>query len=328
MRVDELVVGRRRALEDHHRGRRACGRRRPRGAGRRRRGRSGGRRGPRPVARRHGCMADGRHATRGASLVMPYRRVQRRAPRHHAACAGPGAALELRSTRTRTWASNDPDGCKATPAEIARGARRAPASAARCSSRCTSPTATRGANDAVLAACAASGGRLMRARADRPRRARRRWPRRGAAWTAGARGFKLHPRSDAFALPHPGRRAARRARRRRRGCRCSSTRAAGSRASATRPRHLAAALPGARLILAHAGISDLGLARRRPTLPNLFFDTSWWQVSDLLDAVLRDRRRPRILYASRHALRARLLRALGRPALRPRGRAGRRGSVR
>jgi hypothetical protein len=41
--------------------------------------------------------------------------------------------------------------------------------------------------------------------------------------------------------------------------------------------------PGARLILAHAGISDLGLLGPRVAdHPNILFDTSWWHISDML----------------------------------------------
>ena len=40
--------------------------------------------------------------------------------------------------------------------------------------------------------------------------------------------------------------------------------------------------PGLRLILAHAGISDLAwIWREAPDHPNLFFDTSWWSPSDV-----------------------------------------------
>jgi hypothetical protein len=46
---------------------------------------------------------------------------------------------------------------------------------------------------------------------------------------------------------------------------------------------LARRYPDARLILAHAGISDLGhLADVVAEAPNIFFDTAWWQVSDML----------------------------------------------
>jgi hypothetical protein len=56
--------------------------------------------------------------------------------------------------------------------------------------------------------------------------------------------------------------------------------------------------PGARLILAHAGISDTAwIAPYAAELPNLFFDTAWWQVGDLL-ALFVNVPPGRILYAS------------------------------
>ncbi len=105
---------------------------------------------------------------------------------------------------------------------------------------------------------------------------------------AGAAGIKLHPRSDAFGLPHPtvdalaallsehgaqvGRdgillfHAGR------------GIPALGPSAVAIAERH-----PNVRLILAHTGVSDLGLvAEPASRLPNLCFDTSWWQVDDML----------------------------------------------
>jgi uncharacterized protein len=40
--------------------------------------------------------------------------------------------------------------------------------------------------------------------------------------------------------------------------------------------------PGLRLILAHAGISDLSwIWREAPDHPNLFFDTAWWSPADV-----------------------------------------------
>jgi hypothetical protein len=46
---------------------------------------------------------------------------------------------------------------------------------------------------------------------------------------------------------------------------------------------LAARYPGARLILAHAAVSDIAwLWRLMPDHPNLFIDTSWWNPADLL----------------------------------------------
>lgn len=41
--------------------------------------------------------------------------------------------------------------------------------------------------------------------------------------------------------------------------------------------------PGLRLVLAHAGLTDLAwLAERAEEFPTLFFDTSWWSTADLL----------------------------------------------
>ena len=46
---------------------------------------------------------------------------------------------------------------------------------------------------------------------------------------------------------------------------------------------LAERYPGARLILAHAAVSDIAwLWRLMPSHPNLFIDTSWWNPADLI----------------------------------------------
>jgi predicted TIM-barrel fold metal-dependent hydrolase len=175
---------------------------------------------------------------------------------------------------------NDPDGRRATPEEIlagldAAGHRRALVFPMH------EPAGYREANDAVLAACAASGGRLEAlVRVDPNAGDAVAEARRGLL--AGARGVKLHPRSDAFGLPHPE----------------------VERVVALADEHRAIVLfhagrgiphlgesvvdlarrhPRASLVLAHAGISDLGwIAAEAATLPNLLFDTAWWQVSDLL----------------------------------------------
>src|SRR6187200_3029268 len=96
---------------------------------------------------------------------------------------------------------NDPDGRKATAEEIlggldAAGHQRALVFAMH------EPDGYRTANDRVLADAAASGGRLVALARISPHdpgalaEARR-------CLEAGAVGFKLHPRSDAFALSHP-----------------------------------------------------------------------------------------------------------------------------
>src|SRR4029079_5879211 len=96
---------------------------------------------------------------------------------------------------------NDPDELTATPEEIvealdAAGQRRALIFAMH------EPDGYAGPNDAVLEACANSGGRLVPLARIDPKDSPAIEAERCLA--AGARGFKLHPRSDAFPMPHPG----------------------------------------------------------------------------------------------------------------------------
>jgi uncharacterized protein len=97
----------------------------------------------------------------------------------------------------------------------------------------------------------------------------------------GTRGIKLHPRSDDFpmdsrevreifaianehrlpVLIHAGR---------------------GIPALGRHTLELSEAFPGARVILAHAAVSDLSwIWRHMPDHPNVFIDTSWWVPGDL-----------------------------------------------
>jgi predicted TIM-barrel fold metal-dependent hydrolase len=217
-------------------------------------------------------------------------------PRLHELFASSGSAssdLDWFDAHTH-MGHNDPDGLSATPEEILEaldvaGQRRALIFAMH------EPDGYSAANDAVFAACAASGGRLVPlARID---------PKKSPAieaercLEAGARGFKLHPRSDDFPMPHPG-------------AETIVAIAAEHRmpvmihAGRGIP-HLGEAAvdyarryPDARLILAHAGISDLGaLDGDALDLPNLLFDTSWWMVSDQLQ-LFTTIPPGRILYAS------------------------------
>jgi predicted TIM-barrel fold metal-dependent hydrolase len=175
---------------------------------------------------------------------------------------------------------HDPDGFEADPEELiaaldAAGQQRALVFAMQ------EPDGYRGPNDWVLRSCAESDGRLVPlARIDPKAPDAMEEARRCLA--AGARGFKLHPRSDGFVLPHPVVE--------------ELVALAGEHrlpvlfhAGRGIPDlgdpivHLATEHPGARLILAHAGISDLGLlAPHVGRLPNILFDTSWWHVSDML----------------------------------------------
>jgi uncharacterized protein len=103
-----------------------------------------------------------------------------------------------------------------------------------------------------------------------------------AALAAGARGFKLHPRGEAFTLDHPN---------------VAPIFAAAAEARAPVLIHAGAGVGsfGATIldlaerhrdcpiVLAHAGISDLAwLWPEVPEHPNLFFDTAWIVPADLL----------------------------------------------
>ncbi|MBI5104333.1 MAG: amidohydrolase family protein [Solirubrobacterales bacterium] len=175
---------------------------------------------------------------------------------------------------------NDPDGYEADPAELLEaldvaGQRRALVFAMH------EPGGYRDANDVVLRACADSAGRLLPLARIDPKapdaldEARR-------CLEAGALGFKLHPRSDDFGLPHAvAEQVVALAGEHRRPVLFHAGRGIpnlGDAAVAMAREH-----PGARIILAHAGISDLGLVGPLAAdVSNLLFDTSWWQVADMM----------------------------------------------
>jgi predicted TIM-barrel fold metal-dependent hydrolase len=102
------------------------------------------------------------------------------------------------------------------------------------------------------------------------------------ALAAGARGFKLHPRAENFRLDDPGVEAI---------CAVAAeARApvlihagAGVGSFGEAVTDLATRHPDCPLILAHAAVSDLAwLWQVVPDHENLFFDTSWWNPSDLI----------------------------------------------
>jgi predicted TIM-barrel fold metal-dependent hydrolase len=189
----------------------------------------------------------------------------------------------------------DPDGTRADPEEIVAGLDAARQQRALIFAM-QEPGGYRGPNDAVLAAAAASGGRLVpmcRVDPKDPEAVRE----AERCLDAGAVGIKLHPRSDAFHLPHPTvDRLVELAAGRRAPVLFHAGRGIPELGSAALA--LARSHPGARIILAHAGISDLGtLLEPAAELPNLFFDTAWWQIADVLQ--LYSGVPPgRILYAS------------------------------
>ncbi len=177
---------------------------------------------------------------------------------------------------------NDPDGITATGEELLAGLDRAGHHGALVFPL-HEPDGYARANRDVRRACAELGeGRLrtlVRVHPDSPDALD--LAREGL--DEGASGIKLHPRSDTFGLPHPvvDELAALLAERGGGVLLFHAGRgipALGPSAVAIAERH-----PRVRLILAHTGISDVGmLAEAAARLPNLAFDTSWWQVDDML----------------------------------------------
>ena len=175
---------------------------------------------------------------------------------------------------------NDPDGVKATADEILECLDVARQSRALLFAM-HEPSGYQPANDAVLAACAASGGRLVPLARVAPN-AEGALAEAERCLRAGARGFKLHPRSDELGLPHPVvEQVVALAHEHRAPVLFHAGRGIPHLGEAVVD--LARRYPGARLILAHAGITDLGwIAPQLGELPNVFFDTAWWSIADLL----------------------------------------------
>jgi predicted TIM-barrel fold metal-dependent hydrolase len=175
--------------------------------------------------------------------------------------------------------ANDPDGFKQSPEELIRILEGADARAVVFPMH--EPDGYSGPNDVALAAAAASGGRLeafcrIDPRASDPA---------GEAvrcLDAGAVGIKFHPRAERFTLAEPGvRSVVAVAHERRVPVLFHAGR--GIPALGEDTVRLSGEFTGARLILAHAAISDLAwLWRVLPDHPNVFIDTAWWNPADLL----------------------------------------------
>lgn len=101
------------------------------------------------------------------------------------------------------------------------------------------------------------------------------------ALARGARGIKLHPRAERFTLDHPDvRRLFALAHERRIPILIHAGR--GIPALGEHVLGYAARYTDARVILAHAGVTDLGwIWRAVGDTPNVLFDTAWWIPSDL-----------------------------------------------
>jgi hypothetical protein len=174
---------------------------------------------------------------------------------------------------------NDPDGFKASADELL-GALESAGHAGALVFTTMEPDGYPPANDRVIAEAAASGGRLRAlARLD-PARAPVAEAER--CLEKGAVGLKLHPRAEGFVLHDPGvEDIVGLAHERRLPIVIHAGR--GIPALGRDTVELASRYPGARLILAHAGITDLSwIWREAESLPNLFFDTAWWNVADLI----------------------------------------------
>jgi uncharacterized protein len=173
--------------------------------------------------------------------------------------------------------SNDPDGFRCTRAELVEYLEHVNASAFVFPMH--EPDGYQAANDMVAAEAAASDGRLFAFCRLDPHDSPLAEARR--CLDNGACGIKLHPRAEAFPLDTPALQDVfALADEHRLPILCHAGRgipALGRHAVEVCSRH-----PGLRLILAHAGISDLAwIWREAPAHPNLFFDTAWWSPSDV-----------------------------------------------
>lgn len=214
---------------------------------------------------------------------------------HEAALERAGVALDFFDAHTHLGDA-DPDGYAATPEEIVAGLDRGGQRRALIFPM-QEPGGYGEPNDRGIAAAHGSDGRLAALARIDPNLGDAALGEAKRCLSAGARGFKLHPRSDAFDMPHPVvERIVALAHEHRAPVLFHAGRGfpgLGEEVAAMARRH-----PDARLILAHAGISDIGhLADVVAEAPNIFFDTSWWLVSDML-TLFGTVPPGRILYAS------------------------------
>jgi len=174
--------------------------------------------------------------------------------------------------------ANDPDGFRQTPEELLEVLARADARGVVFPMH--EPDGYADANDRALGTAAESGGRLdafcrVDPRDDAVAEAVR-------CLGAGARGINLHPRAEQFTLSEPAvRDLVALAHEHRVPVLIHAGR--GIPALGQDTVRLSGEFPGARLILAHAAISDLAwLWHVLPEHPNVFVDTAWWNPSDLI----------------------------------------------
>jgi uncharacterized protein len=174
---------------------------------------------------------------------------------------------------------NDPDGMKQSGEELVAALQAAGAHGA-FTFPFHEPDGYRAANDDVLAqARAAPDGLLVPFCRVNPHDSP--VPEAERSLAAGAKGIKLHPRAEAFTLDHPTVRSIV-ALANERSLPVLIHAGRGIPALGLHAVELAEEFPNARLILAHAGTSDLSwIWRAAADLPNLLFDTAWWIPADL-----------------------------------------------
>jgi uncharacterized protein len=186
--------------------------------------------------------------------------------------------LELFDAHTHLG-QNDPDGFKQTPQELTATLHSAAARGCFVFPM-HEPDGYPPANDMVIGMAKDSGGLMVPFCRVDPKDGALREAERALA--IGARGIKLHPRAETFELDHPEiRRLFALANERSLPVLIHAGR--GIPALGRHAVELAGDFPNARVILAHAGVCDLGwIWRAAAELPNLLFDSSWWITADLM----------------------------------------------
>lgn len=197
------------------------------------------------------------------------------------------AALSLLPEGSPVWDGHthtgvrDPDGVAGTPQSLLEKLSVAGHAGAAVMTN-QDPDGYRVANDRVLAEAAESEGRLVPFFRIDPREGRSALAEVDRSLAAGHRGMKLHPRAENFRMDDAIVRTA-----------CEEAASAGIPVLVHAGRgipslgrdaaRLCDEVEGLHLILAHAAISDLSWLG--PTVldhPGLYFDTAWWDITDLL----------------------------------------------
>ena len=178
------------------------------------------------------------------------------------------------------FGQNDPDTFRQTPEELLAGLDLIGARGLAFPMH--EPDGYGEANDAVLAAAAASGGRLTALCRVQPRDGDAALAEARRCIDAGAAGIKLHPRAEAFGMEEPVVGDLMELAHERRGVVLMHA-GRGIPALGANTIRYAERFPDARMILAHCAISDLAwLVRELPSHPNVYIDTAWWHPADVL----------------------------------------------